>query len=55
MICIDDYAYKKQSLVILTECPSQKDILWCPQMDFCMIVYETYFGRVIKSLMKSNH
>ena len=41
--------------MILTECPSQKDISWCPKMDFCMILYETYFGRVIKSLMKSNH
>ena len=41
--------------MILTECPSQKDISWCPKMDFCMILYETFFGRVIKSLMKSNH
>ena len=28
--------------MIFTECPSQKDILWCPEMNFCMILYESY-------------
>ena len=28
--------------MISTECPSQKDILWCPKMNVCVILYESY-------------
>ena len=45
--------------MIFTECPSQKNILWCPKMNFCMILYESYkTSEEVKSLaisMLTNH